>query len=490
MVETSGLYRLLYSSALLFPNETALISGVDTCSYHELNVRAEQLSNLLLSLNVGKGNRVAICLPKSIEFVASIFGILKAGAAYLPLDKAAPDERNRFIIENSDVQAIIINEEQLKILPDIYNIKARIDNGSILAIRNSPSKKSIPDLAYILYTSGSTGEPKGVMITENAALKFINWSVETFHPKQNDRFASHAPFHFDLSVFDLFVSIKQGASLVLIDEAISRNPILLSQLISEKKITIWYSTPTILNMLSLYGKMYKYDYDQLRLVLFAGEVYPVKRFQTLKLHWPTAEYYNLFGPTETNVCTFFKIPNDITSFSNNFPIGRCCSHYRAMIIGDETTGELCISGDGLFAGYWNATETDSLFIDEAGSKWYRTGDIVSIDKDGNFIFRDRNDRMVKRNGYRIELAEIETALTKNELINECAVLSQKDANEDIIITAFICTQSIETQSEIKMKEYCKKHLPAYMIPDTFIFLEKLPQTSSNKTDLQVLKQLL
>lgn len=489
MPRAATLYELLEASARLSPDSTSLISGTEQITYKSLNEFADRICVLLQAAGVTNGDRVAIYTNKSIGSVAAIFGILKSGAAYIPIDYTAPIERNNYIAENAEVKAIIIHRDFVSSFTNNFTLSEEIDDSLTLLInKRTDLKKSNEDLAYILYTSGSTGHPKGVMYSHPAALEFINWSSETFKPESSDRFSSHAPFHFDLSVFDLFVCIKHQASLVLIDEQTAKQPLLLASLISEKKISIWYSTPTVLNLLATFGKMNKYNYESLRLVLFAGEVFPIIQFTGLKKFWPTVTYYNLYGPTETNVCTFYKIPEDLR-YLKHFPIGKCCPHYNGSVL---PTGELCISGKGIMEGYWQSElqTTNAFFTDEEGVRWYKTLDLVESDKDQNYVYKGRIDRMVKRNGYRIELGEIEFMLQSNPAIIECAVIAHTNEDAAVMITAFVCCVSKEDESFIKMKEFSNKHLPAYMIPNNFVFLSTLPQTSSNKVSYQQLKELL
>ena len=490
------LHHLLEYSARTYRDATALVDGEKKITYSVLNADADKLSTQLSSLSVGETDRVAIYTNKSAEFVSAIFATLKTGAAYVPVDYSAPPERNLFIIGNCDVKALIIHKKFQDLFQDSFTLISELP-GELLLLKNNKTQllPSVPDLAYILYTSGSTGKPKGVMYTHAAAMEFINWSSDTFLPSTSDCFSSHAPFHFDLSIFDLFVCIKHGAKLVLIDEATARQPMLLAQIISEQKITIWYSTPTILNMLAAFGKLQKYTYEKLRLVLFAGEVFYIHSFKTLKQYWPAPAYYNLYGPTETNVCTYHKVADNLNNYSSTaFPIGKCCEHYSSKILQDteNATGELCIGGSGIMLGYWQEEERNSIaFFKEGTTLFYKTGDLVTIDEQQDFIFKGRADRMIKRNGYRIELAEIEMQLHQNPVINACAVLSSFDKeNTATTITAFVCCNYVADESVIGMKEYCMKQLPVYMIPDTFIFLKELPQTASNKIDLQQLKKLL
>jgi amino acid adenylation domain-containing protein len=488
----SKLYQLLDSSAEKFPDAIALRFQNQQITYQELKISSDKLQKIFFENHISKGDRVAIYSHKSIEFVIAQFAILKSGAAYLPIDASAPIERNNYIIENCEIKAIILHKVFYESFKNNFSFVAELENDLLLVTSNKENLKESPaDLAYILYTSGSTGKPKGVMYSHTSALEFINWSSTTFQPTNEDCFSSHAPFHFDLSIFDLFVSIKHGGKLILIEEHVAKQPLLLAQLISEEKITIWYSTPTILNLLAIYGKMQKYKFDSLRLVLFAGEVFPINQFLNLKEYWNSPEYYNLYGPTETNVCTYYKIPA-IVELSKTFPIGKCCEHYKSKVVKISDSNELYISGSGIMLGYWQSEELSkqSLTKDENYITWYQTGDIVELNTIGEYVFKGRIDRMIKRNGYRIELSEIEQALHQHTQIIENAVIATIDEENATIITAFVICKSEEWESVIKMKEYCIKYLPIYMIPNNFIFLKSLPQTASNKIDYQQLKQLI
>ena len=236
------------------------------------------------------------------------------------------------------------------------------------------------DLAYILYTSGSTGKPKGVMLSHQNALSFVDWCSEVFEPGEIDRFSSHAPFHFDLSILDIYVSIKHGATLVLVEEEIGKDPIRLAALISDKRISIWYSTPSILSFLAQYGKLDQYEFPDLRLVLFAGEVFPIKHLRMLKDLLPKPRYFNLYGPTETNVCTYFEIPATIPEDQTKpFPIGEACSHYRIRVVDEQgqdvgigQMGELIAGWPGCNARLLEPSREDS----ECFSRRFRRGALV------------------------------------------------------------------------------------------------------------------
>ena len=247
-----------------------------------------------------------------------------------------------------------------------------------------------------------------------------------------------------------------------------------------------------------YGKLTKHDYSSLRLVLFAGEVFPVKYLRRLKTLIPKPQYFNLYGPTETNVCTFYEIPDQIADDrSEPYPIGITPSHlkseivdvnHKAVVAGEE--GELYISGDAVMPGYWNLPEQTmrALSIDSSGCSWFRTGDIVVEESDGNYRFVGRRDRMIKRRGYRVELGEIECCLHQHPKVCEAAVLAIKDEEEWTKVKAFVTTTDGKRLSLIQMKTFCASILPLYMVPDLFAFRQRLPKTSTGKVDYQKLRE--
>jgi amino acid adenylation domain-containing protein len=352
------------------------------------------------------------------------------------------------------------------------------------------------DLAYILYTSGSTGVPKGVMLTQLNAVSFVDWCTSEFTPTEEDRFSSHAPFHFDLSVLDLYVPLKHGAALFIVSEELGKNPKELAAFISAKRLTVWYSTPSILSFLAQFGELHKLDCSALRLVLFAGEVFPVKHLRAVTEYWPRAAYFNLYGPTETNVCTYARIPLPIPSDRTvPYPIGLPCSHCSSLVLdepdGDPVTrgeeGLLYIAGPSVFQGYWNRPqESQAPFIERDGVRWYNTGDVVRDDGEGGFVYLGRRDRMVKRRGYRIELGEIERGLYQHPDLREAATIAVPDSDSGVRILAYLVPQGGKKPSIIELKAFCAHALPGYMSPDVFRFLEFLPRTSTDKVDYQAL----
>ena len=516
----SCLHQYLALSAASRADNPAIIdatSGTEV-GYQQLDRLSDRLRDRLHAMGVRKGDRVGICLRKSIDSVAAIFGILKAGAAYVTVDPTAPAARNAYVFGDCLVSAIVIDarcakalqaemeahgvppflvlEESAQSLPlQACLDKADRENGQATPV--SPVQCSRDDLAYILYTSGSTGKPKGVMLSHRNATSFIDWCSEAFQPTEKDIFSSHAPFHFDLSILDIFLPLKHGASVVLIGEELGKNPAGLVATIKHHELTFWYSTPSVLRLLVEYGSLSERDGQTLHTVLFAGEVFPVKHLRNLKEILPRSRYFNLYGPTETNVCTFYEIPDAVPADRvRPYPIGRICSHFKGRVV-DELgrklpcgqEGELVVSGEGVMQGYWNMPErTAAAFVEVDGVRWYRTGDIVTEGKDGVYDYVGRRDRMVKRRGFRIELGEIEAALYRHPEVSEAATIAFGD-EDGVKIKAFYATRHGGKLSLIEMKKFCAENLPGYMVPDLFSYQASLPKTSTDKIAYERLKEL-
>jgi amino acid adenylation domain-containing protein len=457
---------------------------------------------------VRPGDRVGLALPKTTAALVALFGTMKARAAYVPVDWSGPVERGRTILRDCQVRAVFVDSRRAELA---CLAKTRIvlgaeggNGGSSWAwetvldhepIEADQAARRRDDLAYILYTSGSTGIPKGVMLTHENATSYVDWCSDVFQPEADDRFSSHAPFHFDLSILDIYVPIKHGASAHLIPDELGKSPRDLAAFIAERRLTIWYSTPAILGLLAEFGRLGQYDYSALRLVLFAGEVFPVKQLRRLQGQWPTPEYYNLYGPTETNVCTFARIPRPIPAERTEpYPIGWPCSHCLTLVLDPEkqpvATGEeglLYIAGPSVFAGYWQRpTETGAAFIEHDGQRWYNTGDVVVENSDIGFLYVGRRDRMIKRRGYRIELNEVESGLYLHPRVSGAAVVAVPHPEAGMRIIAYVVANPDSQLSVVEMKTFCNQRLPGYMNPDFFIFVDGLPRTSTAKTDYQEL----
>jgi amino acid adenylation domain-containing protein len=491
----------------------------DFVTYAELEHLSRRLRDRLGQLGVSPGDRVAICLRKSVDAVAGIFGALRLGAAYVPVDVHSPMSRCAFILADCQVTAVLVERQRFDSLRSelaklnwhpSYIIIDRIGGGRGLDEYLQEAEATLPasevrdvspghdDLAYILYTSGSTGFPKGVVLTHRNATGFVDWCGRNFSFKNQDRFSSHAPFHFDLSILDIFVPIKKAATVVLISKETGADPTRLAELIADKHISVWYSVPSILALLVQHGRLVGRDYSHLSTVLFAGEVFPVVHLRKLTELWPHCEYHNLYGPTETNVCTSMQITVPIASDQTKpFPIGRVCDHLRGLVVAPDGSpvphgeeGELCIMGSNVTVGYWNRPDlTKNAFLELNGEQWYRTGDIVYDQGDGVLVYVGRRDRMIKKRGFRIELGEIESCLHHHPDVSEAAVVAIPHERDGVRIRAHLATRSGNSISIIAMKKFCADHIPPYMIPDTFRFHAVLPRTGTDKVDYQALQAL-
>jgi amino acid adenylation domain-containing protein len=507
MPSVRRLDELLARSAARTPDAPAVSTadGGESLQYRDLEREARAVAAALARHGVGPGDRVAVYAPKSPASVTAILGILKSGAAYVPVDASAPAARAAYVVSDCGVAAVIADAE---LLPDMRGVSESqlhslevwdAPGGRAFEIARGPGAERSGDpadpLAYILYTSGSTGRPKGVVHTHGSALSFVEWSADTFGLGPGERFSSHAPFHFDLSIFDLYVSLLHGGEIVLFGEDIAKQPNAMAEAIAERRISVWYSTPSVLRLLVEFGQLERYDWSALGLVLFAGEVFPIKHLRAIMEAWPAPRYYNLYGPTETNVCTYFEVPAEVPPDREDpFPIGRVCENDRGVVVDESDRavprgeeGELLIAGGTVMQGYWNLPErsASAFHVDDAGERWYRTGDLVREEADGTLIFIGRRDRMVKRRGYRVELGEIESALYRHPDVVEAAVVALPD-EDGIRIEAHVSRADGGKGSIIEMKTFCSKEIPLYMIPDRFVFRPSLPKTSTDKIDYQAL----
>ncbi|HEX3044760.1 MAG TPA: amino acid adenylation domain-containing protein [Bacillota bacterium] len=528
------LQHYLARSVDQYPHKTAIISGSNSIDYQTLSEKSNRLANQLISIGFEPRNPIGILLPKSIEAVISIFGILKAGGCYIPLDSQyAPLARIQNIIQLSELRYLISNREQWQglvsqlakdemtliqdikvilvdgLLEDANNpIPADADNGPTGVAFYDPTlpgslteepPMTDDDLAYVLYTSGSTGIPKGVMLTHRNALTFVDWALSCFKPHDTDVFANVAPLHFDLSVFDIYVSLACGACLQLLPYEISSNPRLLLNWIREQEITYFYSVPSIWVSILNYTDLKPDHLPALTHILFAGEVFPPKQLKSLMQLLPRAAYYNLYGPTETNVCTYYEVQDLKEITDRPVPIGRACANTEVMVLKDDHTlagpgevGELLVKGSIVTKGYYkNPERTIAAFKRSPlpyhqGALFYQTGDIVRIIAPGLYQYIGRRDGMVKLAGFRIELPEVEQALLQHPSVQEAVVVPVYDQERTRVssLAAFITTQNGAPVKVIALKEFLVQLLPKYMIPETIEIIAEMPKNANGKADRQ------
>jgi amino acid adenylation domain-containing protein len=517
------LHRLLIESAARYPDRTAVVDRAESMTYRELDAASARLAGELAARGVGPGDRVGLYLDKSLHAIIGLWGVLRAGAAYVPLDVASPVKRIARIVENGSFCGVLSTTKRWPTLAPalprplafvgIARAAARpiemefdfetvdpLTRAAELVLGAEQDDPLHP--AYILYTSGSTGQPKGVVLSHRASLSFVNWAAETTQLVPTDVVSSHAPLHFDLSSFDLFATCRAGATVVLVPAELNVFPRNLADWIAEQRITVWYSVPSLLSRLALAGKLERHDWSHLRQIIFAGEIFPVAHLRRLREQIPGARYWNWYGPTETNVCTTYAVEALPPEQTAPVPIGTACANCRLLVVDDAgalcargETGELYVSGPSLMTGYHGMPEATAHALvvrSEGGERgtWYRTGDLVREDEDGLLHLVGRRDGMIKSRGYRIELGEIESILYQHPAVAEAAAIALPDEEIGHVIRAAAVAKAGQSLEAGVLRAFCADRLPAYMIPQSIEVRRSLPRGSTGKIDKLRLREEL
>jgi amino acid adenylation domain-containing protein len=519
------LQQLLSEATVRQPRRPAVASGDSALSYEELDRLSTKLARALARLGVAPGDRVGVLAPKSAASVIGVYGALKAGACYVPLDAKAPAERLSYVLRDCGAAVIVADEATAakaaalaEGVPQLRHVVVASFPGDPAAGRSAVAAGAgapiLPwaavatepeeplaeqaietDPAYILYTSGSTGTPKGVTITHRNSLTFVDWAAQAAGLGEEDRVCSPAPLHFDLSVFDVYATCRAGACLAVLPDGAATFPVSIAKWLEQERISVWYSVPSVLTLLACYGGLGEFDLSGLRTVIFAGEVFPPKYLARLMGELPDARYLNWYGPTETNVCTAFEVPAGEAD-SGPAPIGKACANTEVFAVsrggrrvsqpGEE--GELYVRGPSLMQGYWGLPDkTREALVrhplrEDCSELVYRTGDLVTLDPDRNYIYIGRLDSMVKIRGYRVELGEVEAALYRHPAIREAAVLPVPDELLGSRLRAVVSLAGAGSVTRENVLDHCRQWLPAYMVPDLVDFAEALPRTSTGKVD--------
>lgn len=484
------------TAARLHPEGLAVVAGDGQLTYRELDQSANRLARRLERIGVRRGDRVGVWLPKGGRAIAAFQAILRLGAAYVPLDPTSPPERVAGILSHCQIRTLLTTDSRSETLPPegafptsgIFSVDgpegwASLEQESAEPLPILPSESEAP--AYILYTSGSTGVPKGVCLSHGNALAFIEWAARSVDAHPGDRFSSHAPFHFDLSVFDIYVPALVGASLFVLGEAASYVPKKLVRHLVAHEITVWYSVPSALVLMLEHGELEtKAAGLEPRVLVFAGEPFPMEPLRRLRAAWPQTRFFNYFGPTETNVCAAHEL-RDVPAGASSIPIGRAASGDELWVekleggradVGEE--GELVVRGPTVMLGYWGGERQDEV---------YRTGDIVRVLRPGLFAYLGRQDGMIKRRGYRIELGEIEAILTSHPSVGQATAVV-RGSGLKAQIAVFLVGTAQEKPSTLRLRSYIAERLPRYMFPDSMTWVDALPLTGNGKIDRRRLSE--
>ncbi len=494
--------ELIAEHAHKTPDATALRCGEDALTYAELDQKAGKLAAFLQSHGVGPNIPVALCLDRSLEMIVGILGVLKAGGAYVPLDPANPDDRLRMAVADCQARILLVKEDSRRpaLSPEvqIVSIEAAVSGKAEGRTAHESQAKpqlqpqlQLTDLAYILYTSGSTGIPKGVQVT-HGNLAYSNQARLSYYKESPERFLLLSSYAFDSSVVGIFHTLTTGGTLVLPPSDFRWETEQLSALISENKITHTLTFP------SLYGELIESappaHLASLRTVIVAGE--PCPR-QVVNRHYevlPQVTLFNEYGPTEATVwSSVFEC--EPGAEDSAVPIGRPIANARLYVLDSffqpvpvGVPGELYIGGEGVAGGYLNQPAlTAHAFVrdpysSDAGSRLYRTGDLVRHLPDGNLEFLGRLDQQVKIRGLRIELEEVEAVLAQHASVREAAVIVKLDESGDSRLVVFLTTHPGVSVAAADLRSFLRTRLPAYMVPATFQFLDSLPRTSNGKVD--------
>ncbi|MEL7511580.1 MAG: amino acid adenylation domain-containing protein [Cyanobacteria bacterium J06554_3] len=518
------LSQILDRSAEQFPDKEAFRCEGEGITYALLLRRANGLAQWLAAHGVKRGDRVGIYLPKSLASAIAIYGIWKAGAAYVPLDPSAPPARISHMLNDCDVRHLITHKSKRRQLPEVLanapsvtcvvgvpeTVDLAVGSGGDLGTdiircdwdelpvsENSPDIKVLAqDLAYILYTSGSTGMPKGMMHTHYSGLSYAQLVARTYGLDQCDRIGNHSPIHFDISMLGFFAGPLVGATTVIIPEAYTKVPASLSQLMQDEALTVWYSVPFALTQLWLRGVLSQRDLSSLRWILFAGEPFPTKYLYAWMAYLPQTRFSNIYGPAEVNQCTYYHVPplapGDIVPESLS-PIGNVWENSEGLVV-DETDrpvspgeiGELLIRSATMMSGYWqrpdlNAKAFYHTQIANQPAVFYRTGDLVQV-RDGQYHFLGRKDRQIKTRGYRVELDAVEAAMVAHPQIEEAATYAVPYEAGSLQIEAVVILKAGVSLPEAELKRYLAERLPAYAIPQKIEQMTSFPRTGTGKID--------
>lgn len=484
------IYNLFEEQVEKTPDNIAVIYEDKKITYKELNSSANRLARVLIKKGIKTGNIVALLIDRSIEMAASILAILKAGAAYLPLDPNYPLNRINFILQDSNAKLLLTQNHLLNNTIDcpVLNLdnflNYQLDDLNLDNV-NKPS-----DLAYVIYTSGSTGKPKGVMIEHKSVCNFFSAMAQQVD--LTDKIVlSVTTICFDIFAFELLLPLVNGLTIVIANEEQQLVPMALSSLIIDHGINIIQTTPSRMNLLLMDENSHK-ALENVTDIILGGEAFPEKLLKKLK-RITSARIFNGYGPTEATIYSTFK---ELTN--NNFiTIGKPVANTKTYILDKNLLpvpinipGELFIGGEGLARGYLNRSElTKERFLPnpfETGERIYRTGDLAKWTSEGEIDFLGRVDFQVKIRGYRIELGEIENTLCDHNQILDAAVIDQEAENGDKYLCAYLIAKASTSSAELR--QFLSKTLPDYMIPSSFVFLEEMPLNSNGKVCRNTLKQ--
>jgi amino acid adenylation domain-containing protein len=496
------------------PEGTALVMRGERLTYGQLDALSNQVAHALRAAGCRRGDRVGLLLRKSPTTIASLLGVLKADACYVPLDTASPSPRLAKIVAAAAPRVILTTPGAGVLEYDALEPSVRIgwmdvDRSAappataftltdVRHMRTDPPTfaNGPADLAQLLFTSGSTGDPKGVMITHASVVHFVEWARVYFGLSATDRLSGHSPLHFDLSTFDLFGTFSSGAQLHLVPPELNVVPHKLVQFMRESELTQWFSVPSVLALMAQLDVVRRGDVPTLRRMLWCGEVFPTPALRYWMQRLPDVPFTNLYGPTEATIASsYYTVPRCPVDDHEPIPIGRPCAGEELLVLDESLqpvapgeTGDLYIRGAGLSRGYWRDPEkTAAAFRPNPADprdRLYRTGDLARVGDDGLLYFLGRADSQIKSRGYRIELGEIEVALQSLPGLAESAIVARSTEGFEgtVICCAYVPRPGAEV-TPLTLRQQVGALLPAYMLPSQWkAFSGRLPRNANGKID--------
>jgi amino acid adenylation domain-containing protein len=506
-------------------SDVALVMGSERITYGDLEAESNRLARFLIDDGCQPGDRICLFTPKSPSAIMAMHAILKAGAAYVPIDPASPAPRIAKIIDASEPRLVLAASAAASLVDELVaegRLGVRVGSLETPAVagehfvaafapadwRLLPSepveRRGAPDsMAHILFTSGSTGAPKGVVITHANVVAFIEWAVPYFGIRASDRLSGHPPLHFDLSTFDIYGAFAAGSELHLVSPELGVDPHRLAALIRNSELTQWFSVPSVLTYMAKFDAVAEDDFPTLERLLWCGEVLPTP----ILVHWmtrlPHVRFTNLYGPTEATIASSYHTVAECPADpAQPIPIGVACAQEELLVLDDERRvvprgeiGEIFIAGAGLSPGYWRDDEkTGAAFVPDprpghGGGRIYRTGDLGRVGDDGQIEFLGRVDSQIKSRGYRIELGEIEAALSAISELRECAVVGVDTGGFEgtEICCAYAPVRGL-TVERTYLRSELSKVLPPYMLPLRWRQFDRLPKNVNGKIDRRAIRE--
>ncbi len=508
-----NLSLLLDRVAQANPDRIAYRFKGNALSYGQLDRAASQVGEYLVASGINPGDRVAVSLPKCLEIPVAVYGVLQTGAVFVPVDPHASVSRKRQVLEACQASAIIGDESDCTYIAGLMDAVPSLIASVGLTPRGLERSDCVSwdqirsldgatfrhvggddELAYIMYTSGSTGQPKGIMHSHASGFAYADMSAALYGVAGTDVIGGHAPLHTDMSTFAYLTGPHAGATTVIVPDECGMFPVQLSDLLRDEQVTIWYSVPQLLVGLVDRGRLD--DLPDLRWVLYGGEPIATKYLSKLMDVWRSARFANVYGPAEVNQCTHYEVGQQALRMQQ-VPIGTPCDGMELRVVDPSNptravprgeTGELIVSSPTMMSGYWGAPDKTREAIYEEGDqpdtkRFYRTGDLVRQLSDGLLDFVGRMDRQIKLRGYRVELDGIEAIAAQHPNVIEAAVTALEDRRgQRSGLALFVTLKDSDANAVDGIRRHMKSNVPPYAVPRQITVVDNFPRTGAGKID--------